>query len=94
MLGVIANTAPQLGWGIWSFSEPGGDGFTLEVRNSPFVAGYGEAPWPVCAPICGMLAAVGKMVLGQAVSVTETRCAATGGETCHFAIRPEPGAAA
>lgn len=93
LLVVIASTAPELGWGIWSFSEPDADGFTLEVRNSPFVAGYGDAPWPVCAPICGMLVAVGKMVLGQAVSVSETKCAATGGETCHFAIRPQVEAA-
>ncbi|WP_339757221.1 V4R domain-containing protein [uncultured Hoeflea sp.] len=94
LLNVIAGTAPELGWGIWTFSEPDADGFTLQVRNSPFAAGYGAAPWPVCAPIRGMLVAVGQMVLGQAVSVSETSCAACGSEICQFAISAQSGAVA
>ena len=34
-MATIAETAPQLGWGIWSLSRDEG-GLSLTVRNSPF----------------------------------------------------------
>jgi uncharacterized protein len=85
LLAVIEQTAPQLGWGRWRL-ESNGDGIALSVENSPFVAGAGPGPHPVCAPIRGMLTAVGEMVLGEAVAVTETACAATGASCCRFAV--------
>ncbi|WP_118135885.1 V4R domain-containing protein [Oceanicella sp. SM1341] len=87
LLGVIAATAPELGWGVWSFAR-GADGLTLTVANAPFPAGHGPAPAPVCAPIRGMLGAIGPMVLGGPVRVEETGCAACGAAHCTFTIAP------
>lgn len=88
LLDVIAATAPQLGWGSWSFSDVSPSGFALEVRNSPFAAGFGRAPHPVCHAITGMLTASGALALGQAVSARETRCAAAVGEgPCRFEVK-------
>lgn len=84
LLATIANTAPQLGWGIWSLVRTGDDRLTLSVRNSPFVVGYGESSVPVCAAIQGMLEAVGGIVFGAEVIARETGCAAAGAETCSF----------
>ncbi len=86
MLDTIASTAPQLGWGIWHFRREAG-AILLHVRNSPFAAGAGQSPHPVCHAICGMLTAMGPVILGGAVRATETRCAARdGGEDCEFRI--------
>ena len=88
LLHVIADSAPQLGWGIWAFDHVDDDTIELEVRNSPFAHVAGDLPAPVCYPIVGMLRAVGAMVLGEGVDVAETRCAAGGGEElCRFEIR-------
>lgn len=90
MIAAIATTAPELGWGIWDLRLTA-DGLDLEVRNSPFAAGHGAAAQPVCHPIAGMLGAVGPMVLGGAVSVRETQCAALGFASCRFEVRHLPG---
>lgn len=90
LLHVIAESAPQLGWGIWAFTHPDDQSITLEVRNSPFAHAAGDLPPPVCFPIVGMLRAVGAMVLGGPVVVSEDACAAGGGEeVCRFTIRRE-----
>ncbi len=87
LLDVIVATAPQLGWGSWRFTERTPDRLMLEVRNSPFAAGYGASPDPVCAPIRGMLRAVSGMVLDGATAVEETECAAQGKPACRFVAR-------
>ena len=88
LCGIIAGTAPQLGWGKWRFGPDQPDALTLEVTNSPFVAGYGAATHPLCAPIVGMLEAVGGLVLGGEVTAEETACAAvTGATACHFTVK-------
>lgn len=84
LLDVIVETAPQLGWGVWSFTERATDRLTLEVRNSPFVSGHGPSAVPVCAPIAGMLRAVSGMVLDCPTAVAESACAAQGGVVCRF----------
>jgi predicted hydrocarbon binding protein len=85
---IISGTAPQLGWGVWRFGPDQADALTLEVTNSPFVAGYGTSSHPLCAPIVGMLEAVGGLVLSGPVTAEETGCAAvTGGEACHFTVK-------
>lgn len=95
LLRTIEATAPELGWGRWTL-RPTDDGLALEVANSPFAAGAGRSPHPVCAPIRGMLAAIGEMTLGD-VTVEETACAATGSPCCRFTVsratRPAPAAA-
>lgn len=87
LMATIAETAPQLGWGIWSLSRDEG-GLSLTVRNSPFAAGYGQSDTPVCAPIRGMLEAVGGLVLGKAVRVRETGCVSCGADSCTFEAVP------
>ena len=87
LLVIIAETAPQLGWGIWTFNRSA-DKLSLSVRNSPFAAGYGDSDVPVCAPIRGMLEAVGSLVLGEAVVVRETDCASKGAKICTFEAVP------
>jgi hypothetical protein len=84
----VAATAPQLGWGLWTIEvEPAI--IRLSVRNSPFAAGFGSSPTPVCRPIVGMLRAVATMIFGRTATVRETGCAACGHETCRFEAVPE-----
>ena len=86
----IEDTAPQIGWGQWQITLRE-DGLDLEVENTPFVAGYGTADHPVCAPIRGMLAAITKQIFNSDVVVTELRCAAVAGSgPCHFTARLGP----
>ncbi|WP_428929287.1 V4R domain-containing protein [Marinibacterium sp. SX1] len=87
LLGVIAETAPQLGWGSWTFARHD-DHIELTVANSPFAAGHGPSDTPVCFPILGMLRAVSGMVFGCETDVAETECAACGAALCRFTARP------
>jgi hypothetical protein len=84
LLDVVAATAPDLGWGIWRFSDAAGGGLALEVENSPFAAGFGASGKPVCAAIAGMLETVSTLVLGTATTARETECRAVSGGRCHF----------
>lgn len=97
LLATIAATAPALGWGAWDLRRDG-EGLALTVRNSPFAAGAGPCGTAVCAPVLGMLRAVGGLVLGDPVTVEETACAAAGAADCRFTVRrvapPPPAAAA
>jgi predicted hydrocarbon binding protein len=88
LLETFAFTAPQLGWGRWRF-DVRDDLISLEVRNSPFAAGYGPAPHPVCHAIVGVLRAISTMAFGRLSTARETRCAAMGGDVCTFEARPE-----
>ncbi len=85
-LQVIAETAPQLGWGTWQFSGPQDGAIVLEVQNSPFVAGFGSSDHPVCAPIRGMLTAVAGFLMEGKVQVRETDCGACGSTSCRFVV--------
>lgn len=87
LLATIADTAPQLGWGLWTLARSGEDRLSLSVENSPFAAGYGDSDRPVCAPIRGMIEAVGGLVFGAGVTATESACAATGASHCTFDAR-------
>lgn len=87
LLATIAATAPELGWGLWTL-HPGADGaLDLEVRNSPFAAGFGASDGPVCAAIAGMLAAVAGLVAGREMAAREVACAAAGAASCRFEAR-------
>jgi len=91
LLSVIEGTAPELGWGRWSFARDDAGSLTLSVGNSPFVAGFGDSEVPVCAGALGMFAAVSSLVLGRELStadVEEHSCAAVTGDThCRFSVR-------
>jgi uncharacterized protein len=84
---LVADTAPQLGWGLWRFEIADGQ-VGLTVANSPFAAGYGRADKPVCHPIVGMLRAVSTLVFGREGEALEAECAACGADACRFAARP------
>ncbi|WP_138466015.1 V4R domain-containing protein [Poseidonocella sp. HB161398] len=88
MMQVIAATSADLGWGVWSFARQGPRRIEVTVANSPFAAGIGRAGAPVCAPVRGMLAAIGPLLLGcDRAEVAETRCRAVTGEgPCRFAV--------
>lgn len=95
LLQVMVESSADLGWGQWQFVglnhaplDPTHlqAGLALQVQHSPFAAGHGPASQPVCAPIVGMLRAVGSLLLGQA-TVAETHCAAQGHTHCRFEIR-------
>lgn len=87
LLSTVADTAPDLGWGAWSFAR-GSDSIELTVRNSPFAAGYGSASQPVCHAIAGMATAVGRMMLdSDDVVARETECVACGAPACRFEVR-------
>ncbi|MDK3025980.1 hypothetical protein QO239_25600 [Cupriavidus taiwanensis] len=88
LLDLVRRTSPALGWGCWNIARRG-DGLALAVANSPFAAGYGPAHQPVCAPIAGMFRTIAETVLACPVRVTETACAAMGGDaTCRFVAVP------
>jgi uncharacterized protein len=83
LLEATAGAAADLGWGVWRFERARG-ALALQVADSPFAAGFGPAPAPVCAPINGMLRAVARVVLGPDAGARETRCAASGHGRCEF----------
>lgn len=87
LIATIAATAPELGWGIWDLRIDG-DRLALDVRNSPFVEGHGLGATPVCHAIVGMMGAIGPMILGRPVEVSETQCACMGHTLCRFEAVP------
>jgi predicted hydrocarbon binding protein len=85
LLSKIEETAPQLGWGNWALSLDSNERtLALRVENSPFSAGYGQADFPVCAPVSGMLKGVAEKIFKQPVTCIEHRCSAMGGDVCEF----------
>ena len=85
LLSKIEAMAPQPGWGNWALSLQSNERkLTLTVENSPFSAGYGQADFAVCAPVCGMLRGVAEKIFKQSVTCRECRCSAMGGDVCEF----------
>ena len=87
LLEVFAETAAQLGWGVWTFAQPADGELCLDVVNSPFAQGFGPSPEPVCAAIAGMAGAIAATILGQPTVADETRCVAAGAGSCRFVAR-------
>jgi predicted hydrocarbon binding protein len=87
LMQVIAESAPQLGWGQWAF-EKTDSGLLLTVRNSPFAEGFGRSDEPVCWPITGMMRAVSTLVLGRETQASEIACKAAGADACCFKAEP------
>jgi len=78
--------ATYLGWGVWTFARTDSQSRVIEVRNSPFAAGYGASKTPVCAPIAGVLGAMALVASGTTVHVEELECSAQGFEVCRFRV--------
>jgi predicted hydrocarbon binding protein len=77
----------QLGWGHWHYTRPAADRIEVEVDNSPFVHGIESAAHPVCAPIGGMLTAIGGLIFDGSADVREESCAAMGHAACKFVVQ-------
>jgi predicted hydrocarbon binding protein len=87
LLMVFAETAAQLGWGVWTFAQPTDGELHLDVANSPFAEGFGPSPVPVCAAITGMAGTIATTILGQPAVAEETCCVAAGAKSCRFVAR-------
>ncbi len=87
LLNVFAETAAQLGWGVWTFTQPAAGELCLHVANSPFAAGFGPSDRPVCAAIAGMASTIASAIFDRAATAEETCCAAAGATYCHFVAR-------
>lgn len=89
MMRTIAVTSSELGWGVWSFETVSPDEIQITVANSPFAHGVDHSDRPICAPIKGMLTAIGPLLLScETAEVTEISCHAQTKEgLCHFSIR-------
>lgn len=91
LLTTMTGAAADLGWGRWqvsALSDPQ-PALRVAVTNSPFVQAFEDHPidLPVCAPIAGMLSALGQACFGTLVRCTETHCVARdGGEACRFEV--------
>lgn len=92
LLATMPSAAADLGWGVWRFDPPGSSpGLALTVTNSPFVQAFEDqrAEQPVCAPIAGMLSALGQACFGVPVRCVESGCVARdGGHACRFEVVP------
>lgn len=87
LLRTISGTAPDLGWGVWTF-ELKPRRLVLTVSRSPFAEGFGPSRHPVCHAITGMVRAVAGIVFERPVTAEETRCAAMGAPDCRFEAVP------
>ncbi|WP_460274200.1 V4R domain-containing protein [Celeribacter sp. ULVN23_4] len=89
MMKTIADTSGELGWGVWSFETVSPERIDITVTNSPFADGIGHSDKPVCAPIKGMLTAIGPLLLNcDAVEAVEISChAQTGKGPCRFTLK-------
>jgi uncharacterized protein len=86
LMATVAHVAATLGWGAWVFTRAGPKELKLTVHNSPFAEAAGASEVPLCAPILGMMRAVGELVLGGAVHAQERECAACGAVNCEFVV--------
>ena len=83
----VAATAPQLGWGVWTFDgQP--DRLRLTVANSPFATAYGASQTPVCHSIVGMVRGVAGLVFERPAVAREVACVAMGAPQCLFEAEP------
>lgn len=88
-LRVMAESAADLGWGVWRFEEGDGAALSLAVHNSPFAMAASTRDRPVCHAIAGMLEAVSALVTGEPRKFRETRCASMGAPCCEFQVQNE-----
>jgi len=78
--------AAHLGWGHWTLERARDGSYQVEVRNSPFAAGFGSSPVPVCTAIAGALGGMLLVAYDLTIDVRESICAAQGGPACRFAL--------
>ncbi len=81
------NIAASLGWGEWVAHRHPDGSRSIEVRNSPFSAGFGASRLPVCAPVVGILRALALVFHGPGTEVEEVACCSQGAQVCRFLLR-------
>jgi predicted hydrocarbon binding protein len=86
LLAKYLEMAAHLGWGSWTIIPVRQASREVEVRNSPFAAGFGQSAIPVCSPIKGVLKAMMIVAYSASVEVREVTCAAQGGRICRFTL--------
>jgi uncharacterized protein len=100
LINSTVQAAADLGWGRWAVT-PSDGGFQVQVFGSPFVHGWRAAQSahtssampagsPCCAPISGLLTALGGLLWQGPAEVQETACAAQHAaphDQCHFSAR-------
>jgi len=84
------DVAAHLGWGVWALGVFKDASTGVEVRNSPFAAGFGASTTPVCSAITGVLRAMLMVAHGVAIDVREVACAAQGAPVCQFVLAGLP----
>ncbi|MEN4918536.1 4-vinyl reductase [Achromobacter spanius] len=89
LLRVMAESAADLGWGVWRFGNDAAGALTLAVDSSPFAVAAATRDSPVCHAITGMLEAVSALVTGESRSYREVRCASMGAPCCEFQAKNE-----
>ncbi len=87
LMATVARVAVQLGWGVWEVTRPSQVEVKVIVRHSPFAEAGGRSEVPLCAPILGMVRALGELVLGTQVHTCEQLCVACGAVRCEFSAK-------
>jgi predicted hydrocarbon binding protein len=87
LMATVARVAAQLGWGAWEVTRPSHGEVKAIVRHSPFAEAAAPSEVPSCAPILGMVRAVGELVLGTEVRTCEQQCVACGASRCEFSAK-------
>ena len=79
----------EIGWGIFSLAHLDVDRgeMVIEVKDSPFAAGYGASETGVCHLIRGVMGGMGAGIFGGEVASLETACTAKGDACCRFEVK-------
>jgi len=89
ILDFMCNMGAQLGWGKFQIEYQSDRRLEISVRNSPFAESEALTEGDrngTCHFIRGVLAGLGKTVLGSDVKATEPECEAMGDGCCMFII--------
>jgi hypothetical protein len=73
----------ELGWGKFSINI---ETYTIKVKNSFVVKGYGKSDVPVCHFLRGYYAGLFEVLTNQAMDCEEIKCAACGADLCEFVL--------
>jgi predicted hydrocarbon binding protein len=89
ILEYMCNMGTQLGWGKFQIEYDSDERLEISVKNSPYAlkeALTEDSENGTCHFIRGVLAGLGKTVLGTEVLATEPECEARGDPHCTFVI--------
>ena len=90
ILDYMCNMGGQLGWGSFNVENISSDRIEISVRDSPYAdeaALLENDEGGSCHFTRGVLAGLGRTVLGSEVAATEPECVARGDPQCMFVIQ-------